>query len=269
MKARIVLSMLFLVSSILTATAAYKHAENEPTPQQKEVFARLKQKFPGELLDANFKTLHKLSESSEYLQFLSEAHPPKYLGFLKEGERDISPYKTFLQFVKTALPPKERYFQFFNEQLFYQKPEEIQDDELACIHLIATAHWGTEAARRSESAFRLTRPGIESVLSQPEGIKWLAEKGIVEPTEKLLPKDWTLIISVFITLFSVVVSNQDEDVRWIKTLFEKYGEEDGFLWLTVRDPFLFDRILYVFDDPQGFLKWHHYPNQKKVNLEEK
>ena len=252
---RIVFCILFFVISILTETLAYKHPENQPTPKEKAAFGRLKKKFSGKLLDKDFNTLRELSESPEYLQFLSEVHPPRYLGYLKESEKDVPPFETFIQFVKTALPPRECYFKFFKEQFFYSIPEDIQDEELAFIHLIATAEWGTEVEKRIGIAFRRTRPSISTILSKPEAIKWLAQKGIIEKKEKLLPPDWTRIVSVFMHLGPVVVENQDEDIRWIKTRFEEHGKNDGILWMAVQDPFLFDRILYVFHDPSIFLKW--------------
>lgn len=252
---RIVFCVLFFLTSILTETLAYKHPENPPTLQENAAFAKLKNKFSGKLLDKDFNTLRELSESPEYLQFLSEVHPPEYLGYLKESEKDLRAFETFIQFVKTALPPRERYFEFFKEQFFYTTPKDIQSEELAFIHLIATGEWGTEAEKRSGSSFIRKRPGISSILSKPDGIKWLIEKGIVEEKEKLLPSDWTRIVGVFMHLGSVIMENQDEDIRWIKTLFEEHGEDDGILWLAVQDPFLFDRILYVFHDPNVFLKW--------------
>ncbi len=240
---------------LLTSASAYKHPEEPPTPQEKAAFDTLKQRFPGKLLDKNFKTLRELSESPTYLQFLSQAYPPKYFGYLKESEKDLPPFKTHKQFVKTALPPRARYFKFFQEQFFYTTPEEIQDEGLAFIHLIATGNWGMEAEKRSGSSFVNKRPGISTILSKLDGIKWLAQKGIVEEKEKLSPFDWTNIVSIFMHLISVVRENQEEDIRWIKIRFEEHGEEDGLLWIAVEDPFLFDRILYVFHDPHIFLKW--------------
>lgn len=260
MTARIVFCFIFFVTSILTATAASQHAETLPTPQEKAAVDRLKRKFSGKLLDKDFKTLRELSESPEYLQFLSEVHPPEYLGYLKESEKDVPPFKTFRQFVKTALPPRARYFKFFQEQLFYTTPEDIQVEGLAFIHLIATEFWGTEAEIRSGTSFVRKRPGFSTILSQPDGIKWLAQKGIIEEEkEKLLPSDWTHLVSVFMHLSGVAASNQSEDIRWIKTLFSEHGEDEGLLWLAVQDPFLFDRVLYVFHDPDTFLKWLDTP----------
>ncbi len=257
--AHLILFFLFfgIFCCLLTSASAYKHPENaHRTLQETAAFDKLKRKFPGKLLDKDLKTLRELSESSEYLQFLSEVHPPEYLGYLKDSEKDGPPFTTFKQFAKTALPPRARYFKFFQEQLFYPNPEDIQVEDLAYIHLIATGHWATEAKKRSGTTFIRNRPDISGVLSQPNGIKWLAQKGIIAAEkEKLLPSDWTFIISVFMHLVSVVIENQDEDIRWIKTLFEEHGEDDGILWMAVQDPFLFDRICYVFHDPNVFLKW--------------
>ena len=57
-----------------TATK-YKHEARALTALEKETVTLLIQQFPGELLDKKLKTLRELSESSEYLNFLSERYP--------------------------------------------------------------------------------------------------------------------------------------------------------------------------------------------------
>lgn len=67
--------LVFLTSRILAPAAEPAYNTREPTPLEEETFARLKKKFPGEVLDENLKNLHELAESSEYKNFLAEAYP--------------------------------------------------------------------------------------------------------------------------------------------------------------------------------------------------
>ena len=99
-----------------TATK-YKHEDRALTALEKETVALLKKKFPGELLDKKLKTLRELSESSEYLSFLSERYP------------NLAPFAAFEDFDKKVVPPKERYLKFCQDYLGIAKAEEITDDE--------------------------------------------------------------------------------------------------------------------------------------------
>lgn len=254
MRTFIVFAMIFLLfGNLFTIAAEYKHKNEEPTEKEKETFNLLKNKFPGTGLDKNLNILRELAESREYINFLSEKYPTL----------DI---QTFEDVANKVLPPKERYFKFFNEQFFYQTVEEIQHDELALIHKIATDYWLVEAIDRSQGdPPDKKRPSFRKLLSGPAGKKWLEQQNIIEKETELQPADWLSILRIFMHLTGLVSENQDADFIWIKTLFEKYGESDGILWVAVQTPVLLDRILYSFKTRESFLKRLHNPVHKRVH----
>jgi hypothetical protein len=228
-----------------TATK-YKHEDRALTALDKETVALLKKKFPGELLDKKLKTLRELSESSEYLNFLSERYP------------NFAPFASFEDFDKKVVPPKERYLKFCQEYLGIAKAEEITDDEQFVLHHLATSAWAQSAFRRGDDrppylqSGKPYRPG-QLIVTKPIARKMLKRRlGIETP-------DFRIIGRVFPFIILTANAHLDEDVRWIKTLFEKHGQSDGSLWIAVQDPILFYRILYAFSTHDTFLKCLYDP----------
>ena len=81
----------------------------------------------------------------------------------------------------------------------------------------------------------------------------------IETTGQLAHLDWRIIGRVFPLILLTGHAHLDEDVRWIKTLFEKHGQSDGSLRIAVQDPILFYRILYAFSTHDTFLKCLYDP----------
>ena len=260
MKALIVFCLLcLLISGVCTAAEypAYEHAETEPTSLERETFDILKRKFPGEVLDEKLSTLRELAGSTEYLTFLSKSYP----------HLDI---KAFEDIANKVVPPKTRYFKFFDEQLYVPTVDEIQDDEHWVIHHMATSSWVTDAYQFGGDTIpemrkgAVPRPGT-LIVSKPIGREVLEDRLYIDSGhEKLTPSDWHTIFWVFRGLGYLMESHLDEDVRWIKTLFEKHGQSDGMLWVAIRAPILLDRILYAFSTDKTFLKCLYAPEGKEV-----
>ena len=262
MKALTVFCLLcLLISGVCTAAEypAYEHAETEPTSLERETFDILKRKFPGEVLDEKLSTLRELAGSTEYLTFLSKSYP----------HLDI---KAFEDIANKVIPPKTRYLKFFDEHLYVPTVDEIQDDEHWVIHHMATSDWYTKAHYRGGETIHpvmrkgaVYRPG-SLIVSKPIGRKVLENRLYIDSGhEKLTQSDWGTILWVFRHLGHLTESHLDEDVRWIKTLFEKHGQSDGMLWVAIREPILLDRILYAFSTDKTFLKGLYAPEGKEVS----
>lgn len=246
--------LFFLTSGLYAISTEYKHVERESTALEKKTYALLKQKFPGEMLNAELETLRELSQSPEYLNFLSQRYP------------NLAPFTTFEMLFNKLLPSKERYFKFFNEQFNIESIKEITDDEHFVAHSFASGFWISAAYRRGADKPIHLRPGSRRSpppgmrgLAQPKGRKILERRLGIESKGTLTNADWVLIISTFGSLIKLSSIHLDEDVRWIKTLIKKHGQSDGLLWLVVQDPILFERILYAFSTKDTFLKCLYDP----------
>ena len=244
MKSRIVRPCFFIISICLYALStldalAYKHEERSLTGTEKTHFAILKEKFPGELLDPKFNTLRTLAGSTVYFDFLSQIHPK------------LTPFTNFWEdFDRQIMPPKARYLKFCQEYLNIPSAEEITDDEHYLIHHIATSSWGSEAAQRGGDRVPNLQNGKPFRLGHVLAFKPIGKE--IFQRRKGKP-------GAFAFVLLTAQEHLDEDVRWIKVLFEKYGQSDGFLYIALQDPILFYRILYAFRTDTAFLKCVYDP----------
>lgn len=246
-----------LVSSCFVMAAEnmeYKHVDRSPTVLEKETFAALKKKFPGIIIDKNLKTLREISESQEYLNFLSEKYP------------HLKPVESFEIIDKKIVPPKALYFKFFNEQFLIPTLEEVQDDEQWFVHRIMTTRWAFEACKRGNQSIyvRPTGQNRKGVLLNPIGNKVIERRLGFSPKKKYTQsledqQELRILVLLDQPLFTLVWVHLDEDVRWLKMLFEKHGRSNGMLWAIIQDPILFDRILYTFATDKAFLKFLYDP----------
>ena len=236
----------------------YKHVDSNITALEKETFDVLKMRYPGEILDRNLKTLREISESPEYLNFLSRKYP------------DLEPVETFRVIDERVVPPKALYFGFFNEQFHIPTLAEIQDDEQWVIHRIVTTKWAFYAIKRSSDAPHYARSNTEQVVRRgllgrmPLSDQVVERRLGIKPKAKYtqMPEDQEeLAVLIFIIqpLFSLAKEHLNEDVRWLRSLFEEHGRSDGMLWAVLQDPILFDRILYTFTTDKTFLKCVYSP----------
>ncbi len=242
--------------TVARGPAAYRHAEREPTSLEAEAYAALKRQFSGEVLDAELHTCRELAESPVYLQFLEERFPSS------------APFVMFEDLFDKVLPPKARYLPFFHAQFEVQTVNEIGDEEHVAAHRFASGYWMLDAYQRGADKHPLSRAGRHwrklqmdmRSLQQPEARKMLeARMGISAEGNLGGPGNMGRIIHTFGPLIILARVHLDEDVRWIKTLFEKHGQSDGMLWVAVQDPILFDRILYAFSTDKTFLKCLYEP----------
>ena len=252
-----VVSLYFVFSLIgglanIDTLPAYKHEARELTGLERQTVTALKKRFRGELLDMDLKTLRELSDSDEYVNFLSKRYP------------EYAPFTTFQDTFYKVPPPKQLYFDFFFKKQFdVQTIEEVGDDEFFIAYAYMAAYWtmgayerggDTSPVQRLNSCCRI---GQYILAKTPEGREFLEQRLGVDPNTKHVP--WLLILDTFEPLLWLAAPIREEDGRWIKSLFAKYGQSEGMLRLAVQDPMLFDRILYAFSTDTTFLRWLYNP----------
>lgn len=258
-----VVSFYFIFSVIsgfsnISISPEYGHEDRELTQLERETIDLLKKRFHRELLDIGLITLRELSDSDEYVNFLSKKYP------------EYAPFTTFQDFFYRVPPPKQLYFDlFFKEQLDVQRIEDIGDDEFFIAYAYMAAYWTMGAYERGgdESPIRRLnsscRIGQYILAKTPEGRKFLERRLGIDPTTKHVP--WIRVLDTFEPLLWLATPIREEDGRWIKNLFAKHGQDDGILHLVVQDPMLFDRILYTFSTDTTFLKWLYNPINTETN----
>ena len=241
MKTRIVLCLLLLINTCLFTVDTppeYKHEDRALNPLEKETFNILKKKFPGKLLDAKLKNLRALAESREYLTFLDKTYPK------------LAPFKDFEDFDSKVTPPKDRYLQFCQDYLNIETATEITDDEQFVIHHISTSSWASEASQRGKDK----PPDLQS--GKPYR---LGPVIAFKPIGKEILKRRAAKSTAFTALLITAQSHLNEDIRWVKVLFEKHGKSDACRQIAVQYPMLFYRILYTFSTDTTFLKCLYDP----------
>jgi len=238
MKTVTVCLLFFMIPGLYAAPTAYKHEEREFTTLEKETFNLLKKRFPGELLDPKLKTLRAISESLEYITFLEKKYP------------NFAPFLDLVDFDERVMPPKDRYLKFCQAYLNIPEADEITDDEQYVVHHIATSAWALEASQQGKDKHPALQSGNPYRLGQVLAFKPMGKEIIKRRNAQ--PNAFA-----FVGLISRV--HLAEDVRWIKTLFEKHGKSDGMLWVGLQDPMLFYRILYAFTTDTTFLKCLYDP----------
>ena len=257
---------LFIFTCVFAAEAKYMHEQRQLNALEKETFATLKEQFPGELLDVGLETLHNLSESPEYLNFLAKVYP--HVEPLKDFEK--VPAVNFDNVLCKIVPSKKRYFKYYSEQ-FYIPVEnvtvEVTDEEHFLVHQKVTEGWIEEAIKRGRDKPMYNRPenlripNSVHLLKTLQGRKMLKDRLDIDvgTTPKITPAQGTQIVMLFnLPLMKISGAHLDEDVRWIKVLFEKHGQANGLLWVALQDPILFARICHAFTTDTTFLNFVNY-----------
>ena len=265
------LVLLFWLSGSGFAAADYKHDDREPTALENAAFAHLRKEFPGEILDANLATFRKLAENPAYLTFLAEVYP------------DAAPVKAFEEIVdfkkwiNKILPPKARYRNFYQEQFAVDTVAEVTDEEHFLVHFEVTGAWQHSAYKDGGDLPMSERTG-EFVPSGRTPARLMATSAARDMLErrfgiaadvKLTSAEWTLLVRYFkMPLLSVAKAHLAEDRHWIKSVFEKHGQAEGSLWIALRAPLLFNRILSAFTTDETFLTYVYAPvdRHQKVRM---
>ena len=263
--------LVWLSGGVFAAAANYSHEDREPTALEQAAFTRLRQKFPGDILDANLQTFRRLAKSPEYLTFLAAAYP------------DAAPVKAFEaiinfeKIINRILPPKERYLPFYREQFGVDSVDEVTAAEHFLVHFEVTGAWRHDASKEGGDLPNSERTGefVPSprtparLMATSTAREMLERRFGIDATIRLMQGEWTLIVRHFkMPLLNVAEAHRAEDRRWIKAVFEKHGTAAGSLWIALQDPILFNRIFYAFTTDETFLTYVYSPvdRHQKVRL---
>ena len=266
MKRFLLLSLFFMCLYILHGyTETYQHEFRELTPLEKEAFDTLKKEFPGELLDAELKTLNELAKSTEYKNFLGKAHPNASLPpeFAEVANADGQIVDGTLYKI---LPPKERYLTYYTEQFGVQTLDEITTLEHFIVHYEETGKWIFRAVKRGGDTpeyLRTKGPQRGGPLGRSSAFQAMMKHRFgIEIKEKPDMSNIPQIMQVFdFPLTGLTFELMDADVHWIQSLFDKYGKSEGILWIALQNLGIFNRILYAFTTDKTFLKFISEPSE--------
>ncbi len=257
--------LVFLTSRVLAFAAEQMHDTREPTLLEEETFARLKNKFPGEILDETLKDLHELAESSEYKNFLAEAYPdaslpPEFAEIVNaEGPLvDDTLYR--------IRPPKKRYLTYYTEHFGVQTPEAVRDAEHFIVHHevmgmwihYAIKHGGDIPAYLRTQGPRLSGRAKAKLVRTPQFKEMMKHRFDIEILGRPDAQTSVQMMPVYqLPLLVLTRACIAADIHWIQAVFEKHGTSDGILWIALQYPALLSRIRYAFLTAKTFLHFVH------------
>ena len=206
-----------------------------------ETFTKLRGLFLNPMLSGNLKKLQQLTETKDYLDFLSQEYPVE------------KPFQTFDAFLETVPPDSERYLLFFKKFI-----ENLTDKDIAIIHQMVREYRNINALQYD----LLSNPNAiariheiadkeSAILENVEVQEWL--KSHFENLEMQPPL--FLLQTFVLPLKNVVIQIEKEDANRIQQPFDEHGKDDGTIWLAILEPALTGQILNDFTDTEVFLNW--------------
>lgn len=207
----------------------------EPTPGR--TFAKLRTEFPGQMLDAEFKTLQNLVGSKTYLAFLSHHFSAD------------TPYQTFEGFLQAVPLLTERYVPFLKAELGIA--EEL---DITVIHSLTSAFRNAAALEYHGVAPEKVETKRVEALANEQVANWAVlrfgnDDALVG---QLDGKRWVKFI-VSVQLFAS--ETERADVTLVEAYLKNHGKNEGLIWLALDEPALVGQLLTSFTDPDVFLRW--------------
>ncbi len=253
---------LFLLISLGISVNAAEYTDSipEPTALEKKTSDILRKLFPGEILDKDLKTVHKLAASPEYHAFLAEAYP---------NAKAIQGFEEIVNFedpVNKILPPKDHYLPFYTEHFRVETGAEVEDTEHFLVHREVTDGWVDRAIKRGadkpirEHDIRLQLPSKAKFMRSPLFRKMLETRFGINAEVEMSGWLMTQIIRDYnMPILNMVEVQLTADAERIRGLFEKHGNvDDGLLWVAIQYPLLFHRIRSAFSTDTTFLNYVYY-----------
>ena len=205
-----------------------------------KTFTKLRRAFPNKILNANFKTLRKVTTSKTYLDFILRAYPTQ------------SPFQTLEEYFQVASPDAERYTTFLKEWVDVPTDEEVRKFHQAtvayrCANLIL---FRMRNLQRQDGFNPNIFRDVHLIFGKKIGVMqeigllaWLADNRLDQ--------------KAFFRAFEEFVSQTErEDAVWLHEQFEvRNGVDDGLLWSALLKPALIGEILTNFSRPDLFLTW--------------
>ena len=202
----------------------------QPTPE--ETFEQLKRENPGDILDEDFRTLRRLVTSKTYLDFLRHNHPVE------------DQFQNFDEYWEIAALDPSQYLPFLKEHLEKPAEEDVANVHLFAVHdrhVMTREYHGENPERFQDKWVKLVRgPGIDIAL------RHFVDDDRVDGFSLVL-------LLAEITLY--VKETEQTDAAIAGELLGKHGEDDGLIWLALKNPVLIGYILKDFTDTQVLLRW--------------
>jgi len=184
------------------------------------------------MLDRDFETLRKLVSDETYLDFLRRAYPMD------------TPVKTFEEFFQMALPPVERYLDFWRKHV--EDIDELDADALAILHKFLVVNW-----HMIIRGFHGEKSNVNAILPFfTDG-----EENLLAPFAKNRELSAARFANILIQMVFFADETQEAGAEKVKVIIDTHGQDRGLVWLALRKPILLGQILLSFTDTDIFLKW--------------
>ena len=197
--------------------------------REKKTFALLRAKFPGSLLDKDFKTLKAVANSLTYRTYV------------KNTERYTKSFRTFEEFLNTTPPDaKSLLLPLFREHLQHTPNAE----EIAIFYQIVVLF----------ESFAITHSIGRFVEALHEKFHRLYDDPIAIAMTAKDPRKFIIFEDAYQDLAK---KNSESAKERIQERFQEHGQDEGLLWLAVEEPRTFGLIIstFVHLTTNDFLSW--------------
>ncbi len=216
-------------------------------PTAEDTFAELKALYPNDTLGEELETLRALTETRSYLDLLSHTY----------GEKKET-FPTFVDFLAAAQPDPDRYLPYLEQ--FIDNPTE---EDVSVLHRI-TQDIGAGNVLLHQLIVNNEFEPLDLFLILEKQLAWGSDKNIKAWFERRFAPDRNQDVLDNVNkeeaferfsagLPEFVLELQKADAARIQTLFDTHGENDGTIWLAIREPLLTGQILKDFTSKQLFL----------------
>lgn len=211
-------------------TVITEPVQTKPTPE--DTFAKLKTLFPKPIFDEEFITLSEVTASKTYLDFLAQEYQTE------------KPFKTLMEYLTTMAPDPERYTPFLKESIGKADKEDI-----AIIHQMTLRYRCANAILYQQ----VNHGNVLAILEVLEKKLSILDEGPIRDwLDGHVPNQKQLFFTDF---ENFVFETEKTDTLLIKKQIEKYGKDNGILWVALRNPALTAEVLNNFTDTAVFLRW--------------
>lgn len=196
-------------------------------------FQKFQGLFESPILDEHFETLHKISTSDLYLDFLKKVYP------------NVLPHQNFKAFVKNSPPNAEVYTPVLKRHF-----EKVTKTDVIAVNRL---HQGYQKARIL-IYHGMDRLAVEEKVLIPtfrtEPVwSWFMKRGRDEKVYEAFDADFQQLSE------DIELANIEKINQILKEQRREKRPDDGFIWLMLTEPVLIGEVLYSFSDTEIFSKW--------------
>lgn len=192
-------------------------------------FQGLQHLFPPPILDAQFQTLHKISATGLYVDFLKNAYP------------DVKPFQNFKTFLEHIPPNAELYTPILKKHYGTATEEGI-----------VVSHHLSQAFQKARI---LIYHGTDPLVASETVITPIVQKDPVFEWVLRRVRDEKVFEAFDTALQQLSWDIENENRAKIDKTLKERGRANGLLWLMLREPVVMGQVLQNFTDIEVFLKW--------------